>query len=205
MGPQAKGGEDHRHQGGYEAAGNGFKKEVGAQLAHENQAQADGDAAETAAYRVQPGAAKKEAKGGGAQKVGGQLLESGKVGHIRRGLLELGPGIVQVRLVPAQAAAEVVERFDLSDIRAVAGDPADAGQGLLAGGRESHNEAVRNGEDLAGVRAVGLQKIADGVLHPVNFSSAHQEMVAQVAGQGQKFIIVQAAASLDGMGIAPIH
>jgi len=89
-------------------------------------------------------------------------------------------GGVQVGLLPAQPAAQAVEGLQLPHVGAVAVHPPDAGEGGPVRGGEGDDDAVGDGEHLAGVHAVGVQKVAHRLLRPVNLPAAEQELAPQI-------------------------
>ena len=110
---------------------------------------------------------------------------------VRRGGLERLPGLVQIRGLGAQAAAQRVERLDLAHVGAVRAHPAHPGEGLLPRRGNTHDDTVGNGKDLPGTRAIGLQQVADRLLHPVDLSPAQEQVIAQLTAQGQQLVVIQ--------------
>ena len=153
-------------------------------------AQADGDAAETAAKSVPQISAEEDGKGRRGHIVGQQHDTQGVMPGGGGDVVQPLPGLLQRGDLPAQPPAQVVVPGQQIHVVAVAGHPADLGQGLALRGEDADVDTVGDDEGFHPVDAVGKHKPFHGILHPVDLRPADQKAIAQVGGQGEKSVIV---------------
>ena len=72
------------------------------------------------------------------------------------------------------------------------GDAPDPGAGVPIGVSETDDQAVGDGEDLSSLHTVGPEQVLDGFLHPVDLRAGGHEAEAQLRGQVQKLVVIDA-------------
>ena len=185
--PQSRGdiGRKRHAAGGQQ----GTEKRVGLLLVHKAGNKADDKAHESRPQAVQQRAAEHQTEAQAHQNAA-QIDHAGAVGTAGgQRLVKPCHGLVHLRTLRADAAAQGVELLHGLQIVAVEVDTFHEHQGLAVGRLQTDRDAVGDGEHLT-LHTIGPQDAVDGVLHAERLRAGHGQMIPHGDRQiGQQIIV----------------
>ncbi len=178
------GRQRHQTRGQY-----GAEEGVGLLLVHKAGHHSDNKSHQPRPQAVQQGAAEHEAEAQTRQQIPQIDRGCGVAPPRRQRLLQPRHSRVHLRPFRADAAAQLVELFQLLQIVAVEADAPHEHQRLAVGRLQTDGHAVGDGEHLA-LHAVGAENAVDGVLHPERLRPGHGQMISHSDRQvGQQIVV----------------